>query len=91
MAQSGSRLPPYTLEPLTHHNSIRLLKLWHGDEKTKSFAIFFKSFQKTKYIANTTPYLGHDIQVACLLPSRSTKKPRVRIQLSHSVSLRTFI
>ena len=35
MARTGDALPKYEHEPLSHPNSLRLLKLWHGDELTE--------------------------------------------------------
>ena len=35
MARVDDALPAYEHEPLSHLDSIRLLKLWHGDEKTE--------------------------------------------------------
>ena len=35
MARLGDDLPKYEHEPLSHPNSLRLLKLWHGDELTE--------------------------------------------------------
>ena len=34
-ARVGDGLPTYEHQPLSHPNSLRLLKLWHGDEKTE--------------------------------------------------------
>ena len=35
MARRGDALPKYKHMPLSHPNSLRLLKLWHGDELTE--------------------------------------------------------
>ena len=35
MARASNFFPAYTFEELSHQNSLRLLKLWHGDERTE--------------------------------------------------------
>ena len=35
MARTANPLPAYEHQPLSHPNSLRLLKLWHGDERTE--------------------------------------------------------